>query len=149
MFINRKDNRNCWKVDHFFLKKETWRENYSKIVGTRNFQRPFERRKWSFFSAFSVCMTIPIKYVKLIIFENYNECKTKHLFLIKKVVTRFDKKIVTWRKKSIDEEKNLLLRILKKKTLYPWGLKEDPITEDPKENPFNEKPKEDPYYCET
>ena len=25
-----------------------------------------------------------------------------------------------------------------------WGLKEDPITEDPKENPINEKAKEDP-----
>ena len=35
----------------------------------------------------------------------------------KKVVTRFDKKIATWRKKSIDEENNLLLRALKKKTL--------------------------------
>ena len=33
-----------------------------------------------------------LKHVKLIIFENYNKCKTKHLFLIKKVVTRFDKK---------------------------------------------------------
>ena len=39
------------------------------------------------------------------------------MFLIKKEVTRFDKKIATWRKKSIDEEKNLLLRALKKKTL--------------------------------
>ena len=56
------------------------------------------------------------------------------------------KQIATWRKKSIDEEKNLLLRALK---TYLWGLKEDPITEDPKENPINEKPKEDPYYCET
>ena len=71
-----------------------------------------------------------LKHVKLIIFKNYNECKTKHLFLIKKkVVTRFDKKIATWRKKSIDEEKNLLLRTLKKKTIslrtqrrpYHWG----------------------------
>ena len=35
----------------------------------------------------------------------------------KKVVTRFDKKIATWRKNSIDEEKNLLLLTLKKKTL--------------------------------
>ena len=43
---------------------------------------------------------------------------------------------------------DLLLRTLKKKT-YFWGLKADPITEDPKENPFNEKPKEDPCYCET
>ena len=33
-----------------------------------------------------------LKHVKLIIFENYNKCKTKHLFSIKKVVTRFDKK---------------------------------------------------------
>ena len=37
--------------------------------------------------------------------------------LIKKLVTRFDKKIATGRKKSVDEEKNLLLRTLKKKTL--------------------------------
>ena len=58
-----------------------------------------------------------LKHVKLIAFENYNECETKHLFLIKKIVTRFDKKIATWRKKSIGEEKNLLLRNLKKKTL--------------------------------
>ena len=35
----------------------------------------------------------------------------------KKVVTRFDKKIVTWWKKSINEEKNLLLGTLKTKTL--------------------------------
>ena len=70
----------------------------------------------SFFSL-SVLLKL-LKHVKLIIFENYNECKTKHLFLIKKkVVTRFDKKIATWRKKSIDEEKNLLLRTLKKKTI--------------------------------
>ena len=27
--------------------------------------------------------------------------------------------------------------------LHHWGVKEDPITEDPKENPINEKPKED------
>ena len=37
-----------------------------------------------------------------------------------------------------DEEKKLLLRILKKT-----------ITEDPKENPITEKPKEDSFYCET
>ena len=30
----------------------------------------------------------------------------------KKVVTRFGKKIATWRKKSIDEDKNQLLRAL-------------------------------------
>ena len=90
LFINWKGNRNCQKVGYFLRKKEISRENYSKIVGTCNFQRTFETRKRSFISAFSICMTVPIKHVKLIIFENYNECKTKHLFLIKKVVTRFD-----------------------------------------------------------
>ena len=30
------------------------------------------------------------------------------------------------------------------RTAYHWGLKEDPITEDPEENTINEKPKEDP-----
>ena len=33
-----------------------------------------------------------LKHFKLFFFENYDECKTKHLFLIKKSVTRFDKK---------------------------------------------------------
>ena len=71
-----------------------------------------------YFFIFSVSVLLKLlKHVKLIVFENYNECKTNHLFLIKKEVTRFDKKIATWRKKSIDEEKNLLLRALKKKTL--------------------------------
>ena len=128
LFINRKDNRSCWKVDYSCLKKEISRENYSKIVGTWNFHRTFETRKWSFISAFAICMIVPIKQVKLIVFENYNECKTKHLLWLKKVLARFDKK-TTWRKKSIVEEKNLLLRALKKKTLslrtqrrpYHWG----------------------------
>ena len=35
----------------------------------------------------------------------------------KKAVKRFDEQLATWRKKSIDEERNLLLRTLKKKTL--------------------------------
>ena len=39
------------------------------------------------------------------------------------------------------QEKNLLLRTLKK--TYHLGLKEDPITEDPKENLVNKKTKED------
>ena len=70
------------------------------------------------FSFFSLSVLLKLlKHVKLIIFENYSGCKTKNLFLIKKVVTRFDKKIATLWKKSIDEEKNLLLRTLKKKTL--------------------------------
>ena len=57
-----------------------------------------------------------LKHAKLIVFGNYNECKTKHLFLIKQVVTRFDKKNSDMAEKSIDEEKNLLLQTLKKKT---------------------------------
>ena len=102
-------------------------------------------------------MTVPIKYVKLIIFKNYNECKTKHVFLIKKVVTRFDKKITTWWKKSIDEEKNLLLRALKKKTLSlrtlkrilsMRNLKRTLITVKPKCNAINRDPQElqDPHW---
>ena len=66
---------------------------------------------------FAISFTEVIKHVKLIISENHNECKIKHLFLIKNVVTRFDKKMTAWRKKSINEEKNLLLCTLKKKTL--------------------------------
>ena len=125
-----KDNWNCWKVDYFLREKGISRKNYSKIVGTWNFQCTFETRKRSFINAFSICMTVPIKHVKLIIFENYHECKTKHLFLIKKSSnTIWQKKIATWQKKSIDEEKNFLLRALKKKSLslrtqrrpYHWG----------------------------
>ena len=63
---------------------------------------------------FAVSFAELLKHVILIVFENYNECKTKHVFG-KKVVTRFDKKIAAWRKKRIDEEKNLLLRARKKK----------------------------------
>ena len=69
-----------------------------------------------FFIFFASVLLKLLKHVKLIIFENYNECKTKHVFDKKKVVKRDDKK-ATWRKESIDEEKNLLLRTLKKKTL--------------------------------
>ena len=69
-----------------------------------------------FFSFFAISLLELLKHVKLVAFENYNECKTKHLFLFKKVVTRFDKKISY----SIGEENNLSL----------W--KEDPISEDSK-----------------
>ena len=63
------------------------------------------------------------------------------LKLLKHVkLTVFDKKkIVTWRKKSIDDPRGESI------TADPeedWGLNEDPITEDPKGNPINEKPKE-------
>ena len=69
------------------------------------------------FIFFAISFVEVIKYVKLITFENYNGFKRKHLFSIKNVVKRFNKKMTAWRKKSIDEEKNLLLRTLKKKTL--------------------------------
>ena len=68
----------------------------------------------SSFFFFAISFAELLKHVILIVFENYNECKTKHVFG-KKVVTRFDKKIAAWRKKRIDEEKNLLLRARKKK----------------------------------
>ena len=104
----------------------------------------------SSFCSLSVLLKL-LKRVKLIVFENYNECKTKHLFLIKKVVIWFDKKIATWRKKSIDEEKNLLQWTLKKKTLslrtlkrilLMRNLKRNLITVKPKDNAINEDPLE-------
>ena len=69
----------------------------------------------------------------------------------KKVVTQFDKKIATWRKKSNDEENNLSLLTLKKKTLSLRTLKRillmrNPkrtlITVKPKDNAINEEPQE-------
>ena len=63
----------------------------------------------------------------------------------KKVLTRVDKKIATWRKKSSDEEKNLVQQTLKKtvrtqRRSYHCGHLRESI---------NVKPKEDPYHCET
>ena len=95
---------------------------------------------------FAISFAEVIKHVKLIILENHNECKTKHLFLIKNVVTQFDKKMTTWQKKSIDEEKNLLLCTLKKKTLSMRtlrrilsmrNLKKTLITVKPKDSAIN------------
>ena len=66
-------------------------------------------------------------------------------------MTRSDKKIAIWRKKSIDEEKNLLLRTLKKKILplrtlkrilSMRNLKRTLITMKPKDNVINEDPQE-------
>ena len=52
-------------------------------------------------SFFSLLVLVKLlEHVKLIIFKNHNKCKTKHLFLIKNVATRFDKKTGTWRKKE-------------------------------------------------
>ena len=66
-------------------------------------------------------------------FLEYNECKTKHLFLIKKIAARFDEKIATWRKKSVDDPREESITADPEED-YHWGLKEDPIVEDTKEN---------------
>ena len=76
----------------------------------------------------------------------------------KKIVTRFDTKIATWRKKSVDEEKTLLQLILKKKIyedskkilslrtlkriLSMRKLKRSLITVKPKDNAINEDSQE-------
>ena len=98
------------------------------------------------FIFFAISFVEVIKYVKLITFENYNGFKRKHLFSIKNVVKRFNKKMTAWRKKSIDEEKNLLLRTLKKKTqslrtlsriLLMRNLKRNLITVKPEDSAIN------------
>ena len=96
-----------------------------------------------------------LKYVKLIVFENYNECKMKHVF-DKKVVTRFDKrnsgmakKEHWWREEYVtvdpkeedpiseDSKKTLSLRTLKR-ILSVRNLKRTFITVKPKDNAINE-----------
>ena len=79
--------------------------------------------------------------------------------MIKNEVTPFDKRMATWRKKSIDEEKYLLLRTLKKKSedskktialslrtsrriLSMRNLKKTLITVKPKDNAINGDPQE-------
>ena len=84
----------------------------------------------------------------------------QNMFLIKKIVARFDKKIVAWQKKSIDDpreesitadpeehpitedsNKTLLLRTLKR-TLSMKNLKRTPSRVTPKDNCINEDPQE-------
>ena len=75
----------------------------------------------SFFSL-SVLLKL-LKHVTLIVFENYNECKTKHLFLIKKVVT-----VVDLIKKNSDmAEKEHWWR---EEPITAGPKEEDPISED-------------------
>ena len=79
--------------------------------------------------------------------------------MIKNEVTPFDKRMATWRKKGIDEEKYLLLRTLKKKSedskktialslrtsrriLSMRNLKKTLITVKPKDNAINGDPQE-------
>ena len=59
----------------------------------------------------------------------------------KKIATWFDKKIATWREKSIDEEKNLLLWTLKKKTRSLRTLKRILSMRNPKRTLITVKPK--------
>ena len=40
------------------------------IVRMQNFQDTFETRKQSFLSDFSICMTVPLKYRKLVFLKN-------------------------------------------------------------------------------
>ena len=94
------------------------------------------------FIFFAISFVEVIKYVKLITFENYNGFKRKHLFLIKNVVKRFNKKMTAWRKKSIDEEKNLLLRTLKKKTLSLRTLSRILLMRNLKRNLITVKPED-------
>ena len=65
-----------------------------------------------------------LKHFKLFFFffENYDECKTKHLFLIKKSVTRFDKK----------QKKHGGKRALMKRNITADCKEEDSICEDSK-----------------
>ena len=99
----------------FYLKQGRSGPQTNKLTWSRLVLCACNMYLFIFFSL-SVLLKL-LKYVKLIVFKNYNKCKTKHLLLIKKVVTRFDKKTATLRKESIVEEMNLLLRTLKKKTL--------------------------------
>ena len=63
----------------------------------------------------------------------------KPFFLIKKVVTWFDKKTDMAEKEHWWRES---IPAYPKEEDYFWGLKEDLIADGPKENPFNEKPKD-------
>ena len=108
------------------------------------------------FFSLSVLLKL-LKHVKLIVFENYNECKTKR-FWWKKVVTQFDKKNSDmagkehwWREKTItvDPEEEDLISEDSKKTLNTLkrillmrNLKKTLVTVRPKDNAINEKPQE-------
>ena len=80
--------------------------------------------------------------ISFIAFENIKNVK-QNLFLIKKIIAaQFNKRIATWRKKSIDSPREEFITADPEED-YHWGLKENPITEDPKENPITKKPKAD------
>ena len=77
-----------------------------------------------FFIFFTISYPEVIKtLITVIIYENYNQCKTKHLFLIKKLVTRFDKK------NNDMSEKGHRRR---EESITAYNTEEDPISEDSK-----------------
>ena len=97
-----------------------------------------------FFSFLAIILLQLLKHVKLVVFENYNECKRKHLFLFKKVVTDLRKKYRTALVKRIIYhcgKKTLSLRTLKrilpmrklKRTLITVKTKDSAINEDHQE----------------
>ena len=112
-----------------------------------------------FFIFFTSVLLKLLKHVKLFVFENYMNAK-QNMFLIKKLVTRFDErksdmteKEHWWREESItadpkeedsisdDSKKTLLLRTLKR-NLSMRNLKRTLITVKPKDNAVNEDPQE-------
>ena len=61
LFINRKDNRNCLKVGHFFKENSRlhfWITANLKIIGIWNLQDTFKTCKRSFISVFSIFITV-------------------------------------------------------------------------------------------
>ena len=49
-------------TDNFFKTRKCPLLRVFTVVGMRNFQDTFETRKQSFISAFSICMTVPLKF---------------------------------------------------------------------------------------
>ena len=70
-----------------------------------------------FFILFAISFAEVIKACQINYFWELSWMQNRTSVFDKKVVTWFDKKIATWRRRTIDEEKNLLLYTLKKKTL--------------------------------
>ena len=63
MLTNRKDNRNL-KIGKKITNLTSKLLQKLEIVRMQNFQYTFETRKQSFISAFSICMTAPLRRAK-------------------------------------------------------------------------------------
>ena len=98
-FIERRLQHGCFPVNIAkFLRKFYFKNTTGGYFCSLNSSGIWWYRETDDISSFfslSVLLKL-LKQGKLITFENYNECKTKHL---KKVATRFDKKIATWQMK--------------------------------------------------